>query len=389
MGDDETVLNFRLAIFIMLFLAAFVAFLCVIEFPIFLPKQNCLMYRWYSAGYGEMNYCEMRPEDDDVTFAFDHSEDNIVRSDSTVYLVPSPFRMYRYSRKFSRSFTDENYKKYHYVFPQDYIRGTVRCTECSIRVVSVPNSCDHYLSSTKYNHTDNMFLGKTGKKNCGPRSTYLVEKDVTGSYSFRAEIGREGPFYVYVFKRGAFKYPTGSVEYTLSFSRFNTSNAIAKCNDYRNCSFSNLTGYGRNQSYVAVNIFSDSMKGEYIVSAYYRPDKWENIWICVGFGAAVALFLVGAGVTALIFGIYLLVIYITDKPDEQKPPVEMKTEQVTSTGTEKSPSETPTQIGATPGATPGGESNAEPAPDYNAEESSSSSSSSSASSLSDTPMQAV
>ena len=65
-----------------------------IALPLTLLSLSCLSYRQFTGGAGEMNYCILYPEDDDMEFAFDKSEDNYPRYDSTAYLLGPPFYHY-------------------------------------------------------------------------------------------------------------------------------------------------------------------------------------------------------------------------------------------------------------------------------------------------------
>jgi len=373
MDIDDSFEMTKLAAFVLLVLAGLFGFLCVIELPLFLPKQNCLMYRYYTAGANEMNYCTLGPEDDDLILAFDHKEDNIVRYDSTSYLIPVPFSLYRVTKKFNGTFEDKDYKRYHYTFSGDYITGTAKCNDdCVVQVISGFNTCDHYLPSSFYNRSAEQFLiGKTGRRNCGPRSIKLLEKEGTGTIKFTAEMTRESLTYVRVLKRGAFKHPTGKIEYVVAYSLINTTNATKTCNSY-GCEFANLTnvtGNGRNTSMIAVNIFHENMTGEYIMNGYYRPTKWTNIWICVGFGGVVVLALFGAGLCGIILLLLFLIdeycipvkdLQTTTQTNQNTPQAEMKEVQTPTAGGDP---ETQTTPGACDEVKPT-DDNPDPVPDY-------------------------
>jgi len=302
----------KVSMIVMLAAGAFLALMLVadiIVFSVCLPRLSCVSYRQFKGGKGEMNYCILYPADDDMKFSFDHSSDNHDRTDSTAYLLAPPIEMYRHIIQVKENFENVRYTRYHYLFPDDYISGKVTCTDdCTVYVTEVTNPCRSRWNETIYNQSKVDFAGVLGrKKNTKNRCGY-VEYDIFkeeleggGTINFHAEARTEAPHYVYV-KDGLLGKVSGSVDYRVMSTTFNVSNAIAKCNSY-NCEFSELSGQGRTDTYVAVNIFSDKMEGQYEMDASRRPDKILNQDISIGFAIATGAVFV---VCLIGFAVYLI-----------------------------------------------------------------------------------
>jgi len=264
----------------------------VIAIPICLARFDCLSYRDFKGGPGEMNYCILYPEDDDMLFSFDKGKQNYKRTDSTAYLVPTPLEMYRTRIDVNEKFTDERYKNYHYLFRDDFVKGDIICEgSCTAYLVEVYNSCQKRWNQTIFNQTKLSLSGLIGKSRnkCQTHEidTTLGSTDNGGTISFFQKVSTESPYYVYV-KDGLYGSVTGTARYSVFHTIINVSNAIAKCNDYE-CNFGNLTGRNRTKAYVAVNIFSENIDGKYYMDGYYRPDKEFGRKFAVGVGIANSL----------------------------------------------------------------------------------------------------
>lgn len=264
-----------------------------------------------------MAYCIVRPEDDDVEVYFDSGKDNIPRQDSVAYIVAPPFSIERLTRKVHAKFDDDDYENWHYFFPGDFVTGAVKCDgECTVTVASYFSSCRSSWDYKLANFTDGGFaqrdfvnvLNKKKKKytnKCAYKVSKLFDEEGEGLINFQAEIIGEGPHYVSVTK-GIFSSPTGTIDYTVSQTRINTTKSLAQCSDYE-CEFENITNItkkARKDTYVVVNVFSDGMIGNHEVRIAYRPSKETNDKIAMGFGIATGI---------AIFGIILgFLIYITN-----------------------------------------------------------------------------
>jgi len=304
----------KVSMIVMLAAGAFLALMLVadiIVFAVCLPRQSCNSYRDMKGGRGEMTYCILYPEDDDMKFSFYYSSDNTERKDSVAYLVPSPIEMYRGATDISDSFTKADYKNYHYLFPGDSISGKVYCDDdCTVYIYQVSNACRDTWNNTVFNQTLLNSVGLAEKKKkkkkqnkCQSKTESLFKQEAEGGgrINIFAEAKIEGPHYVFV-EDGLFSSPTGSVDYRVMSTKINVSKAIAKCDSY-NCEFSNLTGQGRTETYVAVNIFEDRMEGQYTMEASSRPDKILNQNISIGFAIA-------TGVVFLVFAVALALFFV-------------------------------------------------------------------------------
>jgi len=209
--------------------------------------------------------------------------------------------MDRVTRKVQERFENDDFKRWHYLFPGDYIKGSVKCEdECTVSIASYLSTCRKTWNKQLANVTDGGFIGMTSKKRsknkCAYKTSYLFDEEGSGVFSFQAEILYEGPHYVSVTK-GVFSSPTGSIDYSVSSTRINTTNYVKKCKNYE-CEFGNLTGRNRTDTYVVVNVFSESMKGEYEVRIQMRGSKETNNKVSIGFaittGVFIVLFIIGA-----------------------------------------------------------------------------------------------
>jgi len=278
----------------------------IVTIPIILTSSNCLKYRDYYGGAGDIFFCVLHPEDDNVVISFDKKKDNVAHSDSTAYLLSTPLDMYRTTNAYSYSFDNKNFRRYHNLFPGDSIIGDVECKDsCNLRVVQVTNRCMIHWDYSVYNFTNvgisnAGIVGSSGSK-CKYHSNVLAEQEIGGSGTihFVAETTAEGPTYVSVGK-SAFKSPTGVIKYSLHHSVFNTSKALQSCNSYK-CTFDGLTGNGRTDTYVAVNVFSDNMEGTYEMDIDYHPSKKAMELTSIGLAAAFGGLLLITGICALFY----------------------------------------------------------------------------------------
>jgi len=274
---------------------------CIV-WPLTLVTYVCNGYRSAPVGAGEMTYCILEPEDDDMNFEFFMDSANTKRKDSVACLVPTPIKMFRQTRKMSGNIKSKDFERYHYLFPKDSVKGTITCeNKCIVTVGSKTSSCANYWDNSVYNLSKVDFLSKTGK---GCHSTYtdLFEHEGKGSIPFQVTAKVEGPFYITIESPEKDKKPTAAYEYTLEQTHIDVSTSVMNCSDY-NCFFTNLSTTNRTKTYVAVNVFSDYMQGEYELMAYYRPNKNTNIKLAIGFGIATGISLVFTIIGGIIFGV--------------------------------------------------------------------------------------
>jgi len=279
-------------------LSLLMIFVDIVALPILLTSTSCLSYRSYEGGAGDINYCILYPEDDELKVSFDLSSENVDRTDSTVYLLPSPIKMRREPTTVSQSFEDKDFKRYHYLFKDDTITGTVKCKgECTVTVVQVDNSCMKEWNNTVFDL--NNVQRKSSSNKCKYHNNVIAtESTQDGEFSFVATALSESPTFVRVDK-GLFSSPTGTIVYTVHHTVFDLSKAILKCNSYK-CLFDGLTGAGRTETYVAVNVFSDKMTGTYELEMYYHPSKEAMTDASIGLGITlgVCLFFTAIGAVA-------------------------------------------------------------------------------------------
>jgi len=262
-----------------------------IMIPIFLLPMDCMSYRSFPAGAGEMQYCILDPEDANFSFSFYNPEDNKVRKDSHSYVVRPPVIFEQVTTKITESFKETPFSRTHFTFPGDFVRGTVKCNDqCTVTVTSNYNSCGSPFSERFNNKTKISFVGLVGGKGCGLHPYTLYEQTASGQFSFRAQVDKEAPLLISVSKPRGGVNPTGTIDYAVTRSRIDVSKAIRKCNSYP-CDFSNLPAE-RKEQYVAVNIFSDDMVGEYKIEGPYLQDKEELTWASIGIGIATGVFVI-------------------------------------------------------------------------------------------------
>jgi len=346
----------------------------IVVFPVCLTAKSCLSYRAFTGGKGEMNYCIIYPSDDDVKISFDKSSQNMKRSDSTAYLLRPPFQVYHDVREFSGSFVKKDLANYHYLFVNDSIYGKVYCeTSCTVQVIQHSNTCATYWNNTVLDLSKQNLVGPLEKKKSSTKSKnrcryadtaiFSQELDGPGTVTIIAEASKEAPHYVYVWN-GIFSTPSGRYSYNVRQTIFNTSRAVAKCNEYK-CNFNELTGKGRTETYLAVNLFDKNMEGSYMIDLDYHPSKKTNEWISIGFAIATGVFvliaLAGAGCYFVFYNSSSSSSsssYSSSVDDDEK-----KVEQTPTDGGDSA-------VTSTAEATPGGETvspdakDVDPAPDY-------------------------
>jgi len=276
-------------------------FCYIIILIVCLTNTDCLSYRHFVGGAGEMTYCLINATDDDMNFHFSKSSENKVRTDSVTYMLKPPFKFYRKLREMkTTTFNDETFSRAHYLFKGDSIQGKVSCPDgCTIRVYYRYSLCQR-----GYPH--DYILEKRKKKSSSNRCAYhkvdLYNKEISGkNHEFSAYASIEAPYYVSVTK-GLFSDPTGSISYNVSQTFIDTSKYVSKCNTYE-CLFEDIAG----EEHLFVTQFSDEMVGEYEMRASYRRDKKYSLNLVAGFGYAVlAIF----GLLILMFVVDLIYRFV-------------------------------------------------------------------------------
>jgi len=275
----------------------------IIIFSVALTPSSCLKHHDYPMGANETSYCILNSDDDDLVFSFDESEDNRKRSDSTLYLLAPPFRTYRADRTVSMSFAEDGFKKWHYMLPGDTFSGVVHCNgECTVRVIADQSDCLYLNDNLKDSNTRkrgpleyrrstatdllDLFFYLT---ECVSVERQLCKQKGVDTVTFSGSVSYESPVYVQVTGK------SGKIVYTLSQTVIDTSNAIHTCTQYP-CNISGLTGNGRDVTYLAINKFSEKMKGEKEMDAKYWVSKHQSINTSLGFGISTVVLLVATGV---------------------------------------------------------------------------------------------